>query len=286
MGIQTTQHIRRRRRLAALALSAGVTLAFLCAALALGGLAWGGGLGAGAQHEASRLLGPTPTPVPPPVLVVKTVNAARGALVLSGAGTPGADIEYLGQRVGVVAGDGSFTLALPFNPGLAAIGLDAVDRHGRTTRLIQIPAQAAGVGQPSAIGRVRLVLRGTGTDTLVGRSPAQIKAEGVFLKLVVRVSNEQSEPLDLRGWSFALRDAQGRVYRPSEKAEFAYGWDTAEGRLSGRVVPPNTGLTGWALFDIALGARGLILSATSDGIGPQWAAELAVPDSALAGVRP
>lgn len=39
MGIQTTHRIRRRRQLIALALSAGVTLALLCAALGLGGIA-------------------------------------------------------------------------------------------------------------------------------------------------------------------------------------------------------------------------------------------------------
>lgn len=214
------------------------------------------------------------------------VSADKDTLVLSGAGRPGAGLEYLGQRVGVVGGDGSFTLALPVNPGMTAIALDAVDRYGRTTRLIQIPAQASAAGQPAAIGKVRLTLRGAGTDGQVGRPPVQIKAEGVFLKLVIGVSNDQSEPLDVRGWNFALRDAQGRVYRPSERAEFAYGWDTAEGRLSGRVVSPNTGIAGWAVFDIAPGARGLVLRVTSDGIGPQWAAELAVPDGVLAGVKP
>ena len=265
---------------------AGVLLAVACAAAGAAGLVWDGALGQGAQREAGRFFGPTPTPFPPPALDVQYARADKGSLVIAGRGTPGADIEYLGQRVGAVNARGIFTLALPLDTALSVIALDAVDRNGRATRLIEIPPAASAPAQPAALGRVRMTLIGAGTDALAGRPPVQTRAEGIYLKLVISVTSDLSEPLNLRGWNFALSDGQGRVYRPSDQAEFAYGWDTAEGRLAGRVVPPNTALAGWVLFDIAPGASGLVFKASSDGIGPQWTAQLAVPEDAARGGRP
>lgn len=279
--IQTTKNKRRRKAVLFALTIAGVVILFLCAAGVLAGLAWSGKFGAGALKEAGRVLGPTPSVIPPPVLDIQSVKTDKGTVVVSGVGTPGAAIEYLSERVGVVNADSTFVVALPVNPGLTAIAIDVVDRYGRTTRLISVPSQAAAPGQSASAGKVKLVLAGAGTDALVGKPPVQTKAEGVYLKLVVTVSSELSEPLNLRTWNFMLRDGQGREYRPSDPAEFAYGWDTAEGRLAGRVVPPNVRATGWVLFDVSPSSSGLVLHISSDGIGAQWAAELAVPDSVM-----
>lgn len=284
-GIQTTQKKRRRRSIVVILSVAGILLSCICAAVFIAGLVWDGRAGREAQQEVGLIFGSTPTPIPPPILDIQSVNTDKGTLVVSGTGTPGASIEYLGQRVGVVSGEGKFFIALPVNSGLTMIVLDVVDRYGRTSRMIQVPGQAAVVGQPATIGKVKLTLVGAGTDAIVGKPPLQTKAEGIYLKLIINVVSDLSEPLNLRTWNLVLRDGQGREYRPADQAEFAYGWDTAEGRLSGRVVPPNVKATGWTLFDVAPNATNLTLRASSDGIGPQWAAELAVPDGVLKGAK-
>ncbi len=206
----------------------------------------------------------TPTPFPPE-LSLEEVKVQGSVGVVKGKVNPPASAVFVqGEEVEVQA-DGSFSCTVPLRVGTNFIAVQASNPKGWAERILEVERRTPGEGERAGI-RVK-VLKTEERDA-VGKGALRTEPEGVFLAVLLEVSNESRKPVRLSFDNLALEDEEGNVYRPHPRANLLF----QDGRsLIGRSIPPATTVKGWVVFDVAPGAEGLRVQVYEAWEG--WAAE-------------
>ena len=162
------------------------------------------------------------------------------------------------------------TVVLP-RLGTQFVVVEAENRSGRTTEIVEVTRRQAGPGEEIILGRVHFTLTGVEQVTSLGKGVLETRAQGRFLVVHLAVRNELDAPVLLEARGFALADDEGNTYLLSDQGAFALGWDDY---LVDRTLSPGHTAHGYLVFDVAPAVRTRDLTLLAYGLGGDWAAEV------------
>jgi len=200
-----------------------------------------------------------------------------GRAEISGRVLPGTRVA-VNRTPAEVDDEGRFKAVVNLEWGNNPVYVSATRDGERETRLLWVKRYAAGPGEPAGKGGVRFRLLEQERRERLGEEPLAATPAGVFLVVHLAVENRGSAPVRMREAEFALEDGKGNRYDLSPDGAFALGWDTGEGYLADRDVPPGTEVRGWLVFDVDPEATGLTLHA--HGPGGVWYARISLDETA------
>lgn len=187
---------------------------------------------------------------------------------------PEAEVR-VGDIPAKVDADGRFTATVDLMLGTNFIPVLASWDGRQRLEILQVRRAAATGGESTLLGGVEFSLASAVLTDTVGVEPLVIDAHGQFLVVNIRVKNNRSEPVSLWDEDFVLQDREGRTYRASLEATFA--WRAAGGTtMNFHKVSPGTEVGYTLVFDVPDPLpEGLVLRAYS--VSESWAAEMAIP---------
>ncbi|WP_439875208.1 DUF4352 domain-containing protein [Bacillus mycoides] len=104
------------------------------------------------------------------------------------------------------------------------------------------------------------------SDSLDVIGNGEVKAQGVFKVLDLRVHNDQEEPITLNSDNFTLIDGTGREYHISNEYQLVLkAANTATFKFG--VLNPHENLEGNIVFDVPKNTQGLTLKVSGDMLG-------------------